>query len=241
MARPGQKFIRGLSYGAAAGLFGGAVWFLMLTIVVPQQVRFSGIWWVLGAAGTAVWLAAGFVTGRFGPDARSREGGGPPGTKPSGAVEAAGRLLYRLVVGSFVGFIAAIGSGVLAGFLLALAVNIEKTLGSPQWVVALSAIFGCCCGGFSGGVSGALFAARPAVGRTAAVASLFGLGFGASVGAATVVGAFTFFGTESVRQVGARILLLPVTSGTLVGALSGPLARLAAGRPQRDRADGAGG
>src|SRR5262245_3609949 len=145
MTHPGGRFRRGLLYSAAAGIFGGAMWFLMLLVAVPAAEWFSAPWWTVGAAGTAVWLAAGFVTGRFGPDARPRGEAPGSGTRLSRAAEAGGRFLYRLVVGSLVGFIAAVGSGLAAGLLVALGADVEKVRGTPPFAVVLSAIGGCVC------------------------------------------------------------------------------------------------
>jgi hypothetical protein len=228
MRQPGTRLGRGLRFAGAASLFGGGAVFLVSAAVIPPQDRLSAAHWTVVAAWTAVWVAVGLIVGAFGAPA-PRGGSVDEGDRARGgrAVAAAGGILYRLVVGTLLGFVVTAVAGLLVGGGIALVLGqLRGTFPAP---VALATMFGAVSGGFVGSVTGSL-TARPSrrVVQYTLLGGLLGAGLGAGTGGATTAVGAALVSTDRLHEVKNWFLVVPAIEGALAGVLAGLSPRLAA-------------
>jgi hypothetical protein len=145
------------------------------------------------------------------------------------ALKSLSRVLYRFLVGCFVGMIVA-GICLLLSIGLTFTKPFEKLHGTGPALVLLCGLMGTWYGSFAGAVIAALFAAkwpsgkRLRIGNWAILGSIMGLVFGAllTAGAGIIVAAV--IGIEELSKSGEEMVLLTLGVGLTGGVAAGILA-----------------
>src|SRR5262245_33130685 len=95
-------------YGLVTGLLGGGSWILTLAAADPER-RFSRPWWEASGIGVLCWLLTGLLIGacsaRAASSAALQASRQPPKTWLGRVLAMGAWLLYRLLVGCFLGFL----------------------------------------------------------------------------------------------------------------------------------------
>jgi hypothetical protein len=161
--------MNGLLYGSAAGLFGGSLW-AFFTNLPPDEALIAPRW-IIVTGGIGFCFLAGFLVGAF---------SGPPSSSDKDELHigqasllgrgltAVGWLLYRLLVGYFVGLVVAvvfclIGISPWFAILVLLIDPDKRLLDRPETQLLLGALMGGLPSSFSGGVFGALLVSRRSI------------------------------------------------------------------------------
>jgi hypothetical protein len=223
-----------LVYGAAAGCFGGALWFALITVAPPEPV-FSRNWWIAGVVATGVWCVLGALIGGIGlqPSSAisisrsSARVSKMPHLSIAGALGAVG---YRLAIGLLIGVIVTSLFALLSiGFVFSAPVEEWRTTRTFSFLIASS--MGGMIGGFVGAVFGALFAVSPlpcrrrTVDRWSIRAGIVGIALG--VETAAIITAIEMAVTEQSRDWIAMMLLAGSSiAGLAAAALVGIWSRL---------------
>jgi hypothetical protein len=233
VTRPQSAFRRAVRYGVIAGGFGGALWFLTLMIVVPEEERYVSIWWGIGIGGTLFWLLLAFVIGFFAsrPSQRQDKYIEP---RPRRSLLAStfyffGQFLYRFLIGWL---IASLVGGVCACIGLGISFVWPGILDGIRGTfvgLVLVAGFGGACWGLTGGSVAASLAAKQEPARRfhlpkwACLGSLMGLVVGANIGAGCLAVSWAVVGDKIMKNAGEDIIVLPLFAGLLAGTLAGVL------------------
>ena len=187
----------GLIFGLTTGFFGGSIQAFLISL--PNEPPFATRW-ILIFVGYAVWFLVGFLIGAFNSPRSVRDPKQSPQIKYTFVyrmLNIIGWLLYRLIVGYFIGCIATVVFaivGISPWFgLTRLVLDQDKSwLDTPLGYAMVSGTTASIYSGVSGGVFGALvttrrsYSHRPALGwrvvRCSFTAYLFGFIFGSSLG-----------------------------------------------------------
>jgi len=206
-------------------------------LVVPEDERFSGPWWVTVIIGTVFWCVVGFVIGAFGPKARPSTPSPESRQKPAvfalrSLFAFLGQLLYRGLVGYLV---ATITMGAYWGLVFGLGYVFRKYLDSlrgESFAIVLMSAFGASgMGGLSGAVFGGLFAPTESQGKkerwtivkAAAIGNLLGLVLAAHVGAICGTVVDFLYGQEALKKTGEDFLFVLMAIGGGAGIVGGVL------------------
>jgi hypothetical protein len=145
------------------------------------------------------------------------------------ALASLGRVLYRFLVGCFVGTIVA-GICILLSIGLTFTKPVEKLHGTVTVLVMYCGLSGTWYGSFAGAVIAALFAAkRPSgrrlrIGNWVILGSIMGLAFGALLTAGAGIIAVAAIGIEDLRKTKEEMLYLLLGVGLTGGVAAGILA-----------------
>lgn len=187
----------GLLFGLITGVFGGALWTLIVSVVPDEALIASR--WIVVSGGFLIWFFVGFLVGAFNVPRIANE------TEPQRREEhslvqrmldAVGWLLYRLIVGWCVGVIATplfsfVGTGIWF-LIVRFLVDLRKVPSDSPLLAALAGgmMIGTFCS-FLGSIFGALMVTRrspshrPAIGlqalRSSFLSLLLGIPFGAAL------------------------------------------------------------
>jgi len=185
---------RGCYYALAAALVSGAIGFVTLGLVVPQDERFTNQWWIALAVETSLFGVIGFMLGTLAPQskatkAQTQQNPREEQASAGGILSGIGSVFYRFVVGALIGFlVASVFSALVVAVGYAFQIKLPESRQGATALILVMSLLWAGCGAWSGAICGAVFATqrspcgRPKIARWAVLGSLFGILVAAEIG-----------------------------------------------------------